>query len=197
MLLGHGQLDEAEARFKRSLSAAGNGNEYRGKGAALEWLGITQRRRGDNARALEYFDQAEPFLDPARPRSMALLRMHRADALAGLDDQQAAMDGYRAAMGLFREHAAKARRDYDNEGKVLMGQAALLTDTDTGRARTLFREALVLFQAGDRGYQEAKAWEALGDLDNATDAWRAALALYERLRFQDDASRVREKLQAQ
>jgi tetratricopeptide (TPR) repeat protein len=194
MLLGQGRLDEAEERFSRSLRAAEGGSEYRGRGAALEWLGISARRRGDAARALEYFDRAVQFLDPARLRSQALLQMHRADALAVLGDGPAAVEGYLAAAGLFRRLAAEGRRDHANEGKVLVGQAEVLTRTDPGRARRLLEEALPLFQAAGRPYQEAKAWEALGDIDGGDGAWQPALDLYESLGLAEDAGRVRAKL---
>ncbi|MBO0801696.1 MAG: tetratricopeptide repeat protein [Nocardiopsaceae bacterium] len=195
MFLGHGELDKAEERFRRSLRAAESGSEYRGRGAGLEWLGITERRRGHAARALEYFDLAEPFLDPARPRSRALLQMHRADALALLGDP-AALHAYLEAGGLFRQLAAEGERDHANEGKVLAGQAELLTDSDPRRAHALLEEALSLFQAADRPYQEAKAWELLGDLGDGAGTWQEALDLYERLRLQKDADRVRSKLSA-
>jgi tetratricopeptide (TPR) repeat protein len=195
MLLGHGRLDEAEERFRRSLRAAESGSEYRGRGAALEWLGITERRRGNPAQALEYFDRAVPFLDPARLRSQALLQMHRADALAVLGDQSAALQGYLAAAELFRRLAAEGKRDYANEGKVLVGQAELLAGEDPRQARLLLEGALVLFQAARRSYQEAKAWEALGDIGDGAGAWQTALALYERLGLPQEADRVRAKLQ--
>jgi Tfp pilus assembly protein PilF len=195
MLLGHGRLDEAEERFIRSLRAAESGSEYRGRGAALEWLGITERRRGNAARALEYFDRAVPFLDPARLRSQALLQIHRADALALLDDQQAAQQAYLAAAGLFRRLAAEGKRDHANEGKVLMGRAELLAGTDPRQARALLDEALALFRAALRPHQEAKAWEALGDIGDGASAWQQALDLYQRLSLTGDADRVRAKLQ--
>lgn len=196
MLLGQGRLDEAQERFGRSLRAAESGGEYRGRGAALEWLGITERRRGDAARALEYFDRAVAFLDPARVRSRALLQMHRADALAVLGDRRAALEGYLAATGLFRRWAAEGgKSDYANEGKVLVGQAEVLAATDPRRARALLEEALPLFQADGRFYQEAKAREALGDLGDGAGAWQAALGLYERLGLAVDVGRVLAKLQ--
>jgi hypothetical protein len=137
-----------------------------------------------------------PFLDPARKRSQALLQMHRADALAVLGDQPAALEGYLAAAGLFRQWAAEgSKRDYANEGKVLVGQAEVLAGTDPRRARALLEEALPLFQADGRAYQEAKAREALGDLGGGGGAWQAALGLYERLGLVSDADRVRAKLQ--
>lgn len=196
MLLGHGRLDEAEERFGRSLRAAESGHEYRGRGAALEWLGITERRRGNAMRALEYFDRAVSFLDPVRLRSQALLQMHRADALAVLGDQPAALQGYLAAAGLFRQWAAEGnKRDYANEGKVLVGQAEVLAGTDPRQARALVEEALPLFRADGRRYQEAKAQEALGDLGAGASAWQAALDQYELLGLGADADRVRAKLQ--
>jgi tetratricopeptide (TPR) repeat protein len=195
MLLGHGRLDEAEERFGRSLRAAESGSEYRGRGAALEWLGITERRRGNATRALEYFDLAVPFLDPARLRSQALLQMHRADALTLLGDEPAARQGYLAAAELFRRLAAEGKRDHANEGKVLVGQAELLAGADPGRARVLLEEALTLFRAAGRSYQEAKAWEALGDLGDGPGAWQAALDIYERLGLPKETDRLRAKLQ--
>jgi tetratricopeptide (TPR) repeat protein len=195
MLLGHGQLDEAEERFGRSLRAAENGSEYRGRGAALEWLGITERRRGNARRALEYFDLAVPFLDPARLRSQALLQMHRADALTLLGDEPAARQGYLAAAALFRQLAAEGKRDHANEGKVLVGQAELLAGADPGQARILLKEALTLFRAAGRSYQEAKAWESLGDLGDGPGAWQAALDIYERLGLPKETDRLRAKLQ--
>jgi hypothetical protein len=195
MLLGHGQLDEAEDRFRRSLRAAEGGREYRGRGAALEWLGITEFRRGNAARALEYFDRAVPFLDPGRPRSQALLQMHRAGALATLGDQSAALESYLAAAGLLREHAAKGKRDRANEGKILLGQARLLADAAPDQARPLLEEALALFQAARRPREEAEAWEVLGNIGDGAGAWQTALDLYERLGWATDADRVRAKLQ--
>jgi tetratricopeptide (TPR) repeat protein len=196
MLLGRGRLDQAEERFQRSLAAAKAGSEPRGVGAALEWLGITERRRGDARRALEYFDQARPFLDPGRKRSQALLQMHRADALAVLGDRPAALEGYAASMALFRELAREGRADRVNEGKVLMGQGELLTAEHPDQARTLFEEALTRFRAAGRPYQEAKALEALGDLggEAARPHRQAALELYERHGTPDAAERVRAKL---
>lgn len=194
MALGLDDLDEAEKRFKASLDFAERGSEYRGKGAALEWLGITERRRGRGARALEYFDLAVRYLDPARLRSRALLQMHRADALALLGDP-AALETYLEAAALFRQLAAEGERDHANEGKVLDGQARLLEDTDRHRARALMEEALTLFQAADRPRQEAKAWEFLGDTGDGASAWQKALDLFERLRL-TDARRVQRKLSA-
>jgi len=195
MLLGQGRLDEAEERFSRSLKAAERGSEYRGRGAALEWLGITERRRGNAARALEYFDRELPFIDPARPRSQALAQMHRADALAVLGDQAAARQGYQAAARLFGQVAAEGKRDHLNEGKVLVGQAELLAVAQPHEARALLQDALTLFRTASRPYQEAKAWEAIGDLGDGTGAWQSALELYEDLGLPDDAGRVRAKLQ--
>lgn len=197
MLLGQEKLDEAEERFTRSLSAAGRGSGYRGQGAALEWLGITERRRGNAVKALKYFDREAEFLDPARPRSRALLHMHRADALAVLGDQPAARQAYQDAAGVFGQLAAEGRRDRVNEGKVLVGQAELVTSTDPGQARALLEEALPLFRAEGRSYQEAKVQEALGDLGDGAAAWQAALDLYESLGLAKDADRVRAKLQLQ
>jgi tetratricopeptide (TPR) repeat protein len=195
MLLGRGRLDEAAERFGRSLRAAESGSDYRGRGAALEWLGITERRRGNAVRALEFFDLAVPFLDPGRPRSQALVQMHRADALATLGDQAAALEAYLAAAGLFREYAAQGTRDRANEGKVLLGRARLLAGPDRNQALALLQEALGLFQAAGRPREEAETWELLGDIGDRAAAWRASLDLYERLGWADDADRVRVKLQ--
>jgi tetratricopeptide (TPR) repeat protein len=193
MFLGHGRLDEAQERFSRSLRAAEGGSEYRGRGAALEWLGITEIRRGNAGQALEYLDRAVPFLDPGRPRSQALLQMHRADALAQLGDQLAARQGYLAAASLFRQWAAGGERDRVNEGKVLLGQGRLLADSEPGQARPLLEEALALFQGARRSREEAEAWEALGGLGDRA-AWQTALHLFERLGWVADADRVRAKL---
>ncbi|MBO0821364.1 MAG: tetratricopeptide repeat protein, partial [Nocardiopsaceae bacterium] len=195
MLLGHGRLDEAQERFERSLRAAEGGREYRGRGAALEWLGITELRRGNGGRALEYLDQAMPLLDPDRPRSQALLAMHRGEALALAGDQPAAMESYAAAARLFRQWAAGGVRDRVNEGKVLLGQGRLLADSEPGRARPLLEEALALFQAAGRSREQAEAWEALGDLGDGAGGWQTALGLFEGLGWETDADRVRAKLQ--
>ncbi|TDD95626.1 tetratricopeptide repeat protein [Actinomadura rubrisoli] len=194
MLLGQGKLDEAAERFRRSLQAAESGAESRGRGAALEWLGITERRRGDARAALDYFDRALPFLDPNRPRSRALLHMHRADAQSVLGDRPAALESYRKSTEVFRRLAAHGQRDETNEGKVLVGQAELLAETHPDQARLLFEEAIPLFHADGRDYQEAKVWEALGDLGTGDEAWRKALGLYEELQMGDAAERVRAKL---
>ncbi|MFI6500289.1 tetratricopeptide repeat protein [Nonomuraea typhae] len=194
MLLGQGRLDEAEQRFQRSLAQAQLGVEYRGIGAALEWLGITERRRGNPEAALAYFDRAVPYLDPARTRSQALLQMHRGDAHAVLGDMPAATDSYAAAIALFRRLAGEGKRDHANEGKVLAGQAELLMREHPHQARALFEEARALFQAACRPYQEAKVWEALGDLGDGAAAWRTALELYESVGAQEARERVQSKL---
>jgi hypothetical protein len=194
MLLGQGRLDEAEERFRHSLAAAEAGEEPRGVGAALEWLGITERRRENARRALEYFDRARAFLDPERKRSQALLHMHRADAQAVLGDRSAALESYASSMALFRELAGEDRRDHANEGKVLMGQGDLLAAGHPHQARVLFEEALARFQEAGRPYQEGKAWEALGDLGGDAAHWQAALDLYERHGRAEAADRVRAKL---
>lgn len=198
MLLGQGRVDEAEERFQRSLAEAKKGNEPRGVGAALEWLGITQRRRGNATEALNYFDQARPHLDPGRKRSQALLQMHRADALAALGDRSAALEGYAASMALFHELADEGSRDNANEGKVLMGQGELLAAEHPHQAQVLFEEALKSFQAAGRPYQEAKALETLGDLAGDVATARrnrqAALNIYERHGHAEAADRVRAKL---
>ena len=194
MLLGQDRVGEAEARFRRSLEAAEAGREPRGVGAALEWLGITARRRGDAALALEYFERSQPFLDPARKRSHALHHMHRADAHAVLGDQRAALDRYAESMAFFRELAQEGNRDHVNEGKVLMGQGELLAVDQPHQARALFEEALTRFQSAQRPYQEGKALEALADLGGEDRHWQAALDLYERLGNTGAADRVRAKL---
>ncbi|MDL4818631.1 tetratricopeptide repeat protein [Actinomadura opuntiae] len=195
MLLGQGRIDEAEDRFRRSLAAAEEpGTDPRGRGAALEWLGITERRRGNARKALEYFDQARPYLDPSRKRSQALHHMHRADAFALLGDRSAALEEYATSMGLFRELAAEGRRDQANEGKVLSGQGELLVPQEPRLARPLFEEALTRFRAARRPYQEAKALEALGDLDGDAAYWRSAFEVYERHGHAQAAERVRVKL---
>ncbi|MFC3998217.1 hypothetical protein ACFOVU_19990 [Nocardiopsis sediminis] len=199
MLLGADRVDAAEERFLAALAAAETGTEPRGQAAALEWLGITERRRGRAREALVYFDRSWPLLDPERKRSHALHHMHRADAFAVLGERDRALECYAAALACFREHARTAGRDNANEGKVLVGQAELLAAERPREARTLFEEALDLFRAAKRPYQEAKALEALGDLaadDGAAGAeyWRAALAVYERILNADAAARVRAKL---
>jgi tetratricopeptide (TPR) repeat protein len=195
MLLGQGELDQAEKRFQRSLAAAREGERRPGVGAALEWLGITERRRGNPRKALEYFDRSRPFLDPARKRSQALHHMHRADALAVLGDRSAALDSYATSMALLGE---LAERDHANEGKVLMGQGELLAAERPDQARVLFEEALARFRQAQRPYQEAKALEALGDLggDAVTVRrhWRPAVDLYERHGHADAAERLRAKM---
>jgi tetratricopeptide (TPR) repeat protein len=120
--------------------------------------------------------------------------MHRADALAALGSP-AALETYLEALRLFRDLAAKGNRDHANEGKVLLGQAELLRETDPGQAHALLEEALPLFQTAKRYHQEAQAWELLGDLGDGAGAWPAAIDLYERLRLGEDADRVRAKLQ--
>lgn len=190
MFLGQGRLDDAEPAFRRSLEFAQQGAEYRGVGSAYEWLGITERRRGNGERALAYFDLSEPFLDPAKPRTLALNRLHRADARALLGDVEAAMACYGEALALLRK---MTRRDHANEGKVLNGMADVLKASEPERARALYEEAQVQFQAAGRRYEEGKAWESLGDLGNAA-AYRRALELFEQLPDQTPANRLRARI---
>ncbi|WP_046469668.1 tetratricopeptide repeat protein [Allosalinactinospora lopnorensis] len=201
MLLGQGRLDEAEERFRRSLEAAEAGSEPRGVGAALEWLGITERRRGRARQALDYFDRSRPFLDPERPRSHALHHMHRADAHVVLGARAEALECFAAAMEGFRDHAGQGQRDHANEGKVLLGQGELLAGDRPHQARALFEEARARFRAAKRPYQEAKALEALGDLrglgggeETSARYWRAAHDLYTQIGNTGAADRVRAKL---
>jgi hypothetical protein len=93
-------------------------------------------------------------------------------------------------MALFHQMAA---RDHANEGKVLVGQAEVLTASEPERARTLYEEALVLFETAGRPYQAAKVLEALGDRGDDA-AMRKALELYEQLPDPVSADRVRAKI---
>ncbi|PSK90954.1 NB-ARC domain-containing protein [Murinocardiopsis flavida] len=202
MMLGRGRLDDAQERFRRSLEAAQAGTEWRGVGGALEGLGITERRRGRAGEALDFFDRSEPFLDPERPRSQALHRMHRADAHVVNGDSAAALESYAAALVYFREHA-RVKRDHANEGKVLLRQAELMSQAQPRQARALAAEALSLFRTSQRPYQEGKALEALGDLGGHDDAeasplghWRAALEIYTRIGNTEAAERIGAKLRA-
>jgi hypothetical protein len=76
-----------------------------------------------------------------------------------------------------------------------MGQAELLVRRHPHQARALLEEALTLFQEARRPYQEAKVWEALGDLGDGAAAWRTALELYESVGSREASERVQGKLQ--
>src|SRR5690606_33474065 len=198
MMLGRGRLDEADARFRLSLAAAERGTDPRGRGAALEWLGITRRKKGDGAAAIGFLDRSLPFLDATRARPFALHHMHKGDAYRVMGEDEAALAQYATALHFFAEHARTDRRDEANEGKVRLRRASLLPPGDRAEAVALITEALGLFRAAGRPYQQAKALEALGDADAGERAdrspWDEALKLFEEYRYPEDAARVRAKI---
>ncbi|MFL1428732.1 MULTISPECIES: hypothetical protein [unclassified Nocardiopsis] len=180
-LLGRGRLDEAEEHLRRSLEAASHRDAKRvhGKGAALEWLGILERRRGNPDAADALLDGSLPFLDHSRARPIALHHMHKGDVALLRGDEAAALDRYRKSAEWFRKHADEKGPDFANEGKVLFNQARLLGDAE--RALAPLEAALERFVKADRARQVGKALELLGDLasgEQARGLWEHALEVY-------------------
>jgi tetratricopeptide (TPR) repeat protein len=200
MMLGRGRLDEAEAYLKRSLEAATtDGADPRGRGAALEWLGITERRRGDAEASDAYLDESLPFLDHSRKRPVALHHMHKGDTALVRGDAGAALGHYRTSRSLFRERAELEGCDNANEGKLLVNEARILAPDHPDQARALLEEALDRFVAANRAYQVGKVLEFLGDLGSgnaAVESWTTAAEVYGLIGDAGSADRARGKAEA-
>lgn len=195
-LLGRGRLAEARHQLELSLEAARTeGADPRGRGAALEWLGILERRQGDRAASERLLDESLPFLDHTRVRPLALHHMHRGDTALGDHDHGAAAGHYEESLRLFGEHALQEGPDHANEGKVLERLARLAEKDDPARSVTLLHTALGHFLAADRAYQIGKALERLGDLgEDAEQRWTTAAEVFDLVGAAGAADRVRGKL---
>ncbi|WP_306367224.1 hypothetical protein [Nocardiopsis sp. CC223A] len=180
-LLGQGRLDEAEEHLRRSLAAASHRDAkvVWGRGAALEWLGILERRRGRPDAADVFLDASLPFLDRSRARPVALHHMHKGDVALLRDDGAAALEEYRRSAEWFRRHADEKGPDFANEGKVLANQARLLAAGRPDQAVALLESALDRFVKADRAHQAGKVLELLGDLGADTRKhWGYALEVF-------------------
>lgn len=195
LLLGRNSLDEARTSFARSLAAAEAGTERRGQGAAHEWLGITERKAERPREALARFDLAQPLLDHRRPRSIALLRMHRGDAYVLLSAYDDALRCFAGARAKFAEHAEQHRPDHANMGKVLTGEAKALTALGRHREAGVVREeALTAFRQANRRHQQAKVLEEMaaaeGDRATRIERLREAAQLFDDISRPQAAQRV-------
>lgn len=180
-LLGRGRLDEAGEHLRRSLAAASHpdAKAVPGRGAALEWLGILERRRGAPDSADAYLDESLPFLDHSRARPLALHHMHKGDVALLRGDRAAALERYKESAEWFRRHAEEDEPDFANEGKVLFSQARTLAERDPHDALAPLESALERFVRADRAHQAGKALELLGDLGADTrERWEQALEVY-------------------
>ncbi|GAB3727893.1 hypothetical protein [Nocardiopsis nanhaiensis] len=198
-MLGRGRLAEARQQLELSLEAAETERaDPRGRGAALEWFGILERREGHREAAERRLEASFPCLDHTRARPSALHHMHMGDAALLGGDQEAALERYAAALRLFREHAEAEGPDHANEGKLLVNQARILAEEHPGQAVALLGEALGRFVAANRAYQVGKVLETLGDLgDSPGERWTTAAEVYELVGAAGAAKRLREKLTGQ
>ncbi|MBE2997992.1 hypothetical protein IDM40_04610 [Nocardiopsis sp. HNM0947] len=194
--LGAGHLDKALEHARASLSTAETPSaDPRGRGAALEWIGLHARRSGDAVEAERLLQESRPFLDHTRERPLALSDMHLGDVAAMRGDTDAALEWYRTSMERFRSHARLEGPDRANEGKVLLAQARLVQDP--AQKRTLLEEALRAFVAADRAHQVGKVLEGLGELLDGQErarAWAAAAEVYELVGRVAEAERVRARI---
>ncbi|GAA1464710.1 hypothetical protein NE857_03865 [Nocardiopsis exhalans] len=195
-LLGRGRLTEARQQLELSLAAARTeGTDPRGLGAALEWLGILERREGDREASERLLKESLPFLDHTRVRPLALHHMHLGDTALRDHDHEAAAERYEESLRLFGEHALREGPDHANEGKVLERLARLAEKDDPARSVTLLNTALDHFLAADRAYQVGKALERLGDLGEAPEQrWTTAAEVFDLVGAAGAAERVRGKL---
>ncbi|WP_161628679.1 tetratricopeptide repeat protein [Nocardiopsis salina] len=190
--LGAGDLDKALEHARASLAAAETpGADTRGRGAALEWIGLHARRSGDAVEAERLLRESRPFLDHTRERPLALSDMHLGDVAAMRGDTAAALQWYRTSMERFRAHARLERPDRANEGKVLLAQARLVQAP--AQSRTLLEEAREAFLAADRAHQLGKVLEGLGELLEGRErvrAWTDAAEAFQLVGRVAEAERV-------
>ena len=196
-MLGQGRLAEARTYLERSLAAArGGGADPRGQGAALEWLGILERREGDAGAARALLEESLPLLDHTRPKALGLHHMHMGDVALLAEEPRRALECYRTSLSFFREHAVTRKRDQANEGKLLVNQARIIAEEHPDQAIGLLEEALDRFVSANRAYQVGKVLERLGDLGRGPgERWERAVEVFELVGAAAAAGRVRDKIE--
>lgn len=192
-MLGQGRLAEARTYLERSLAAArGDGTDPRGQGAALEWLGILERREGDAGAARALLEESLPLLDHTRPKALGLHHMHMGDVALLAGEPRRALECYRTSLSFFRGHSW---RDHANEGKLLVNQARIIAEEHPDQAIGLLEEALDRFVSANRAYQVGKVLERLGDLGREPQEWwDRAVEVFELVGALGAAGRVRDKI---
>lgn len=193
-MLGQGRLAEARTYLERSLVAArGDGADPRGQGAALEWLGILERREGAARAARAFLEESLPLLDHTRPKALGLHHMHMGDVELLAGEPRSALERYRTSLSFFRRHYW---RDHANEGKLLVNQARIIAEEHPDQAVALLEEALDRFVAANRAYQVGKVLERLGDLGRGPgERWERAVEVFELVGAAAAAGRVRDKIE--
>lgn len=192
-----GQLDDAFLHLLRALDLAIETGDRWNEAHGHRALARVWERRMDHEQALDHASAALRIFRELR------LPGDEADALDLICWYQAKLGRYGAA----EEHGLAALELYRRLGSF-GGEATALDSLGhiahlTGKYRQaldFYRQALALFD-GTHVYHEAGTLERLGDVcaelgmaDEARDAWRRCLSLYQSQERTADAARVRRRL---
>jgi len=188
-------------QFTEALRLAERAGDDRGRAAALECLGIAEQRRGEDEKALEYFDRARPFKEAMRrPQAMAILALLAARSLVDLGRFAEALDRLGPAFEVFHDPEQGNGPDPVNEAKVLLERGRALHGLGrTAEAGAALAEARDAFADQGVRFWHARALEALADLErprSAQDAERLlaeAAALYRGIGNLAEAERLESK----
>ncbi|WP_194909158.1 tetratricopeptide repeat protein [Catenulispora rubra] len=182
-------IDQAAAEFASAVPAAEDSGMAKLLAAAIESVGLADLRLGRPRQALDAFDQVLALVeaDPeAGPAAVGNVQRHRARALGALGRQA-------EAIAIVNDHAIPA---YEADGNSAYNLARTLVDlsdlliaggradeavehvhlaiAEFGRLRNPLQGAVALTTL-------ASAYEALGDIENATNALLRAAEVYEAL----------------
>ena len=189
--LAEQQVDAGLATMSRCLEAARQAQDRENEASALDGLGVLERARGDDARALGHFEAALALSVEIGARATELdARTERSKALLALGRAQDALDEARRAAAL---GADLGLRDQLWPAQLALGRALEARD-DLAGARSAYEQAIALVEdlrSGVLGGDEAQPdflarriepYERLLDLDLRAGQPVAALGTAERAR---------------
>ncbi|MFC4565618.1 tetratricopeptide repeat protein [Nocardiopsis mangrovi] len=165
-----GRPAEAAEEFSRSLTLSEGLADGRGRGAALECLGVAAQRAGDDEVALRYFDRALPFREAmGRPEAMAALSLLRSRSLISLGRFDDALEPLNGAIGTFRAGDGTGGRDAMNEAEALLERGRALDGKgEPDQARIALRRALDIFTEGGSAHGQARVHEVLARVEGGS-----------------------------